>query len=538
MPGVIADLIRVHADHAPEEIIAPGVLAAGARRYPDKPLLLQGNDLITYGEAARGVNRIATGLAARHVGPGTQVAIMGHNSFAWFMTWIAVLKVGAVAVPVNTGLKGVDLTYILTNSQAALIVCDPEFEAAVSRALADGGLSAEVVPDMNTLLDPGAAALEAPSAPTLGHDEPGQIMYTSGTTGPPKGVVIRRSQIGPAAGLLVGSMIGVDASDVLYTCFPLFHASGQASCLAAMWNGATVALARRFSASRFWEELVHYGATRFNYLGGIPRILMKTAPTPAESEHRVEFCFGAAMPSDLWLDFEKRFGVRALELYSQTEGGFLYNGPDGKVGSIGTPIPGFGEVAILDASGAQCGPDTVGELCFRPPDPAMLPRFWNSPEEQERRTDGGWLHTGDLARFDHDGFYYFEDRQKDGLRRRGENISSWSIETAISAHPSVLECAAYGVPSELGEDDVKVDVVLRPGAALDEPELVLWCGERLASFMVPRYVQFRDSLPKTETLRVQKHLLKREGVADAWDRDKHTYLTSLPMGHRPLFAGD
>jgi len=518
VPAVLGRVMGEVLAGGVQRLLIPTLLADAASAHGDRILVRCESDTLTYAQADARANQVASAVRAAGLGPGTQVALMAGNSIPWLTTWFGLVRAGVTVVPVAPGAKGVDLAYLLSHSEARLVLCDRECLPALDAARSEVAGRYDVDTDLAGL---GAGEPTGPpGGDPLPPEHPVEIMYTSGTTGPPKGVVIPLASLGPPAPA-VAALLGLSGDDVLYTCMPLFHLNAQAiTTVCALALGAQVALAPRFSASRFWRDLVRYGATEFNYIGGMPGILLNTPAVPDEREHRARLCFGAAMPKDMWVPFEERFGVEVIEFYGQIEGGFLYNGPDGKVGSMGRPVAGMGEVRVVDpASGEQLGAGEVGELWARPANAAgPLVRFWRNEEEQAARTAGGWLHTGDLVSYDSDGFYYFVDRSKDALRRRGENISTWSVETAVAAHPAVLECAAYGVPADLGEDDVKVDVVLVPGGQLDPAELVTWCEERLVAAAVPRYVQVRDALPKTGTERVQKARLRAEGTAAAWDR--------------------
>ncbi|GIX48757.1 MAG: hypothetical protein KatS3mg131_2968 [Candidatus Tectimicrobiota bacterium] len=317
-------------------------------------------------------------------------------------------------------------------------------------------------------------------------------------------------------------MTGYTAEDAVYNPLPLFHIGGQNMVWMALVSDTRVALAERFSASRFWDDVRKYHATFTLFLGAMIPILYKQPPRPDDADNPLRVALSAAAPRDIWEAFERRFNVKIIELYSQTEGGFIIN-PDahsaGKIGSMGKPGATF-EMKVVDENDNELPPGQVGELIYRPKGATTLTEYYKNPEATAEKTRGGWIRSGDLAYRDEDGYFYFVDRKSDFMRRRGENISSFEVEKIINQHPKVLESAAYGIPSELGEDEVMVAVVLQPGERLAPEELIRYCEARMAYFMVPRYVRFVEALPKTGTERTMKYQLKAEGITpDTWDRE-------------------
>jgi crotonobetaine/carnitine-CoA ligase len=501
-----------------------GVLAEQATTLGDQSFLLFEDRVLSYAELDRSVNRVANGLADLGVGPGRGVALMMANSPEWLFTYFATQKLGAYAVPVNVGLRGEGLRYVLRHSDAGMIVADTDLAGIVE------GLEGLEALDQRVSFGEDGPAGWTPLAEVMdsSDEEPpvaidpdamSGILYTSGTTGVPKGVVSRYRSSNIDGIRALGSLLAPD--EVLYTCLPLFHANAlMLTAIRALVVGRPMVLARRFSASRLWDDTRRYGVTTFNALGAMIPILMKQPARPDDAENPVRVVFSAACPASVWAEFETRFGVHLVEGYAAVDGGgfAVINFGQAPKGSIGQPPQ---PVRLVDDDGRDVAPGEVGELWFEIDDPdARRVEYYKNPEAGAARVTDSWFRTGDLMRADEAGNLYFVDRKSDCLRRRGENISSWEVERDINRHPAVLESAVFGVPSELGEDEVMVAVVLQPGAALDPEALVEHCQQHMAAFMVPRYVEFLTELPTTETHRVQKQVLKDRGVGpDTWDRE-------------------
>lgn len=514
-----------------------GVLESQADELGDAPFLLFEDRTVSFADLDRNVNRVANGLADLGVGSGVGVAIMMGNSPEWLFTYFATQKLGAYCVPVNVALKGDQLRHVLGHSDSAVLVCGPEQAEAVSSVLPEIPALEEVVLHTTGVPERVGEAASAPAgwrrlddvmdAPehspgaVVDPDAISAIMYTSGTTGAPKGVVNRYRGANIVGIRMLGAMLAPD--EVLYTCLPLFHANALFLTTGrALVVGRPMVLARRFSASRFWDEMRRYGVTTFNALGAMIPILMKQPERPDDADNPVRVVFSAACPASVWAEFEARFAVQIIEGYAAVDGGgyMIMNLGNAPKGSIGKPM---NPIRIVDNEGNDVPVGESGELLFAVDDhDRRRVEYYKNSEASDARISAGWFHTGDLVHADHDGNLYFDDRKTDSLRRRGENISSWEVERAIDSHPAVLESAVFGVPSELGEAEVMAVVVLRDGESVTPEDLAAHCEDRLASFAVPRYIELVDGLPKTETHRVQKSVLKERGVGPAtWDREVH-----------------
>jgi len=514
-----AELLETRADEKGEEIF-----------------LLFDEERLSYAELDRRANRIANGLARLGLGPKSGIAVMMANSPTCLAVFFATQKLGAYAVPVNTALRGEGLAYILDHSEAHALVIGAELleafvpvQAGLRRMrhlIVDStdAKAGQALPPEAVSIERLTAASAARPAASVEHDSPAVLLYTSGTTGLPKAVVVRHGRF-DFSGLSMLSQLSYRPGDILYTCLPLFHANALfLTVMQGLNSGYPVALGRKFSASRFWDEVRRYGGTTFNALGAMIPILLKQPPRPDDRDNPVRLVFSAATPGWAWEEFERRFDVAIWEGYGAVDGGgfMLFNFGNGPKGSMGTPPPGT-EARVVGENGKECQTGEVGELVFKVDDEAARRVTYLKDEKaSDSKISEGWFHTGDLAWRDAQGFFYFADRKTDSIRRRGENISSFEVEKIVNQHPAVLESAAFGVRSELGEDDVMVAVVLQPGATLAADELASFCAARMARFMVPRYIDFRSAIPKTETHRVQKAVLKSTGVTPTtWDREAH-----------------
>jgi crotonobetaine/carnitine-CoA ligase len=505
------------------------LLEARAEVTPDARFLTFDETQLTFGEMVARADRTAAGLAATGVGEGTKVAVLLPNSLEILDVWFACSLMGAVLVPVNTGLVGEGLKYILEHSEAELLVVDAELLETLEAAwpIADGLGKRHVRGNPEGGLpngyEPYAALTEAGDAGPRAAVGPGtlaSILYTSGTTGLPKGVMNCHNSYVTAALEFARNYVRMREDDVLYTSLPLFHVNAQSlTTLGAVVSGRPMVLSPRFSASRFFADLAAHEATVFNYIGAMLTMLYKQPEGPHDVENKVRLTVGGAAPAELWRDFESRFGLEVLEIYGLTESAtFCCGSPpdDIRPGRIGKAV-GWSEVKVVGPDDEELAADEPGEIVVRSKvADTIFQGYYKNEEATAEAMVGGWFHTGDRGSRDADGYFAFIDRLKDSIRRRGENISSYEVERVVNSHPGVAESAAYGVPSDLGESDVMVTVIPREGE-VDPEELVGFCAERMAKFMVPRYVRVSDALPKTATQRVQKFELRKLGTEGAWD---------------------
>jgi carnitine-CoA ligase len=514
------------------------VLAEKARRVGDRPFLRWEGRTTTYAEADRLTNACARGFAALGVTAGTRVAVLLPNcpEFLWVCWGLG--KLGAVAVPLNTAAKGEQLAYYLRQSGSRWACCDAasaglleavegaRLEGLVVRG--DGGPAASGRLPRHDL----AAVAAASGDPLDPADEPGPadpflIMYTSGTTGPSKGVVCPHSQ-GHAVGEQMARNCEYGPDDVLHTCLPLFHGNAiWYSVHAALWADASIALYPRFSARSFWAEIRESGATAFNALGAMANIIWQLPASADDRAHTVRTAMIVPTSRQLVDGFRERFGIVVTSVFAMTENcAVTVLGPHddrAKAASAGR-VRDDVAVQITDDDGLPLPAGEIGEICIRPNRPGMIMLGYHEmPEATLGVIRDLWFLTGDRGHLDEDGYLFFADRKKEAIRRRGENISAYELETTLCRHPAVHEVAAVAVPSDLSEDDVMVYVVRAPGAEASYEELVAFSVDQMAYYMVPRYWEFVDELPKTPSLKIEKFKLKAAAVErreQLWDREK------------------
>jgi len=475
-------------------------------------------------------DRVGAGFRSLGLAPGDRVCLVMSAGIEALQAWFGLAKAGLVEVPLNPAGGTELLRYCIEQSGAAVVVCDAEFEAAagklirgldtVRQLVVAGGGTPKAAADIKRVAFADLLAHPAGPAPEVDPASAAVILYTSGTTGPPKGVLLsHRANINLAR--YTAKLLEYTSDDRLYSVFPLYHSNARyCSIMAALEVGADVLMHRKFSASRFWDICREHGITAFNYQGAMMSILHKQPLRDDDADNPVRLGFGAPCPPEIFADFERRFGVRLTEIYGSTEVSIVTDMPpwDRKIGTAGDESENY-QLAVVDDLDEPVPTGTTGEIVVRPKKPGwMFDGYHQMPEATARSWRNLWFHTGDRGHLDDDGFLTFVDRVKDSIRRRGENISSWEIERVVGDHPGVAQVAAYGVPSALSEEEVMVAVVPREGRTFDPAELMDHCRGTLTSFAVPRFVRFVDSLPMTPSQRVEKYRLRAEGVTeDTWD---------------------
>ena len=504
----------------------PAVLSHWVTRQPDKPAVRDPERALSYGALQDEALALAGGLAGLGLAEGEAVLLMLDNHLDFVVAWCALALTGRVEVPVNTAYKGSILAHVAHNSGARAIVIEAHYLPLLAEV-------AERVPRLERVIvrgDPAGAALppnwrlsrweelRGPRAAIV-KAEPWQligIMYTSGTTGPSKGVRVTQAH---AYGYASPAVIGrAQADDVSLVTLPLFHIGGQwAGVYNSLIAGGSSVVLPRFSATSYWDDVRHYGCTYTLMLGAMANFLFQQPPSDADRRHTMrQVLMVPVMPQ---LDaFRERFGIgEVATAYGLTEGSTVLVAPLGQArpNAVGLPRGDF-EVRLVDEHDVEVPRGKAGELVIRTRDPwSVMDGYHEMPEATVNVWRNQWLHTGDAFRIDDDGQWVFIDRMKDAMRRRGENVSSFEVEREIMEHPAVLEVAVVGVPSAATEDDILACVVVRPGMQLDPAELLAFLDRRLPYFMVPRYVECLDALPKTPTEKIRKQALRERGVTPA-----------------------
>ncbi len=491
-----------------------GLLESRAAADPARAFLLFEHQTLSYGQFSERVAATARGLAARGIAPGDRVGVMAANSANYVVLLFALARLGAILVPANPEFGAREAGYILQHAGVRAL-------ATIASALGVARAATQpIVPapwiilledDLDAIARDGGALppAPAPEATCL-------ILYTSGTTGFPKGVMHSQRNFVMAGEGFVARM-WLQPEDRLLCILPLFHINALFYSLAgALAAGTSLALAPKFSASTFWRTAAESGATQVNIIAAIGNILARRPRSEFDARHRLRVVYGAPISPELERVFREEFKVPVvIEGYGMTEIPGAANNPFdgerransmGKAATHPDPAVKFAKLRVVDDVGRDVPDGAVGEIWVKTP--ILMQGYYRDPTQTAASIEDGWFKTGDLARRDADGYFYFVARKKDIIRRRGENISGAEIDRVIGDHPAVLLCAAIPVPSELGEDEILVAVVKKPGAEVSAQEIAAWCRERLAAIKVPRYVAFVESLPVTATQRVQKFALR------------------------------
>jgi carnitine-CoA ligase len=504
----------------------PELLAAAAAERGGDRYLRTLSEVRTVGELARDVAHTRSGLLRLGVRPGNRVAVMLSNDIEHVVVVLALIAMRAIWVPVNPQLRGEPLARQLRVSDPTLFVMDARFaDVALTAAGAVPTLAYE-----HGIEPPWRRAGVTPMSGTAERSQTSDviaIMFTSGTTGPPKGVQVTDRMLVAAAYSAV-HVSGVQDGDVCFLWEPICHIGGAQMLLVPLIRHVALALVERFSASRFWSQVIDLDATHIHHLGGILAILLSRPPTAAEREHRVRYSWGGGMTADIWRRAESRFGVRVRECYGVTEASSISTanlvGPERGIGHA-TP---FFDVALNGRDGNPVADNVVGEIVLRPRVPGVLtPGYFRDADATGRALrDGGW-HTGDLGRCV-DGALHYVGRRSQSIRHRGENVSAWEVESVVNSHPLVRESAVVGVPAADGEQDLKLyvalrhsgvpraapddtapdaavpDVAMRDPVAFDPADILAWCRGLLAPFQIPSTVVVVDEFPRTPSQRIDR----------------------------------
>jgi crotonobetaine/carnitine-CoA ligase len=509
------------------------VLARRLSDSADKAWVLAGDARFTYREIDRLANRLAHGLTGLGVKRGDTVLLMLDNSIDFIGLWCALGKLGAIEVPINCSYKGQLLARVMNDSRARLVIADAEYLPRFAELAPElKGIQTIVVHDADISEPPLRQARMVRFREILSEDDRfasvrlapwdhAAIMYTSGTTGPSKGVIVSHGHAYEYARGVV-DMLEIQRGDIYYAPLPLFHIAGQwAVIYAAAIAGATAVLPDAFSVTRFWSTVHRHRASCAFLLGAMANLLYREPVTPDDALNSLQRILIVPLVPEV-AAFKERFGCRVsttwggTEMNCPTRSGFtLANNK-----TCGRVDERLYEVRIVDENDSELPPGIPGEAVVRPKIPwIVMAGYWNRPDWTVNAWRNLWLHSGDMLMKDAEGNLYFVDRTKDAIRRRGENISSMEVEQEINAHPDVLECAVIPVASQETEQEVMAVVVPKPGRRIAPETLIAFLEPRMAYFMVPRYLEFAVDLPKTPTGKIQKFGLRERGLTSAtWDR--------------------
>jgi crotonobetaine/carnitine-CoA ligase len=491
------------------------LLTDRAAREPERVYARFCGEAVTYASLERQSGAFAAHLRRRGIVAGDRVAVMMRNSIASISVVFGLARAGVAWVPVNAQQRGEGLRYLLTHPRPKLVVADADAAPLIEEALA--GADAPPIIGEGAELDAILGGSGRFAEPSPAPEAVFAIMYTSGTTGRPKGVIVSHQMLRLAAEG-VGRVAAAKPGDVMFVWEPLYHIGGAQLLPLPMIRDVTLAMVDRFSASRFWAQVREEGATHIHYLGGILQILLKQPPGPLDRSHGVRIAWGGGCPPDIWPLFRDRFGVDIRECYGMTENSSITTCNDnGVVGSVGRPMPWF-EVRLLGADGKPVATGERGEIVVTTSlGGAIFPGYLDNPEATAKALRGGAMHTGDLGSFDADGNLFFHGRMTDSVRCKGENVSAWEVEHVAAEHQDIEDCAMMGVASDVGEQDIKLFVKPRAGALIDAAELSNWLGKRLAPYQNPRYIAVVDEFERTASQRIMKHKLSPR-LDDCWDR--------------------
>jgi carnitine-CoA ligase len=470
---------------------------------------------LSFAELDRMADALAHWMRSLGLAPGDRVALMLRNSPLALALLFAIAKTRAVWVPINVQSRGENLGYILDHAEPRLIIADAVLTDTVRTSGAQ--LTATQIFAAEELKTAAAQAAATWHEHAPAADDTYAVMYTSGTTGRPKGVMVSHRML-RLSGEAVALVAAPRAGDVMFMWEPLYHIGGAQMIVLPLIRDITLALVEHFSASRFWRQVRHYGASHIHFLGGVLQILLKQPPSDFDRQHGARIAWGGGCPREIWRAFEQRFGMQICECYGMTECSSITTfNEDGTVGAVGKPTPWF-SVTLLDPAGAPVPAGARGEIVVRTSLPGAITRgYLSNPEATARALRDDAFHTGDLGSFDETGNMYFHGRMTDSVRVRGENVSAMEVEQVAAKHPSVEDCAMIGVAAEVGEQEIKLFVKARAGVALTPAELSDWLAERLASYQNPRYIVMVDEFERTASQRIMKHKLAAFAAA-AWDR--------------------
>ncbi|MBI5261827.1 MAG: AMP-binding protein [Bradyrhizobium sp.] len=530
--------IPLSADYVPGGTYAAEIcvlryaLERNARNKPNEIFAaFEGGGRWTFAQTLELVASLAGNLHELGVRQGDHVVLVLPNSPLALRVMFAINYLGAVYVPINPSLKGSALEHVLHNAGAKLAIIH---DSVLDRVLAAAPATLETIvlstdqvqhSSGRTVMH-GVSALTKPSSPPPPPERPIEpfdtqsIIYTSGTTGRSKGVLSSYMHAYSCVGPDAWNCLRSDDRQLVH--MPIFHIGGAFIATVSLCVGSSIAVVSHFRTEAFWDQVRELEVTSAFLLGAMATFLLKQPPSPRDRDHKLRMVFivplGQSGPP-----FRERFGVDYYTLFNMTEicTPLISRANPAKDNVCGRPREGV-EVRLVDEHDCAVKDGEVGQLILRTEAPwALNHGYNNNPQATADAWRNGWFHTGDAFVRDSDGDYRFVDRLKDAIRRRGENISSYEIEVELLSHPAVREAAAIPVPSEVSEDEVLVVLAPAAGSSIEPSEIINHLMPRMAHHMIPRFVRVMEELPKTPTAKVEKHVLRAQGVTDdTWDRER------------------
>jgi crotonobetaine/carnitine-CoA ligase len=517
---------------APSDCFTHRLLEQRAAEDPDGIFFTFEGQTFTFDKSNRLANRVARNLQQAGLVAGTHVAMLMETSTEYLHLWLALSKIGAVSVPINTAYRGDLLKHILRTSGATACVIDDKFTGVMTEATSDFRIFQQVYAHAanGVALRQGVQPLGnlwgANGDDNLNvqqhHSDITVIIFTSGTTGPSKGVMLSHRYL-TAYGLMYAEINGLKEDDVVMNFLPYFHIAAKFLTIATLASRGRMLLQKRLSISTFWAEVRAHGVTNFIGVGGICNMLISKPETLEDINNTIRTIYAVPDPVDIHTELERRFGCQITTVFGSTEAGLpLFRGVGDayQPKSCGRMSPYY-DVQIVDADDNPMPVGVTGEIVVRPKHPFLIGSgYIGIPERTNVAWRNLWLHTGDSGHIDENGWFYFDDRVSDSIRRRGENISSFEVEVLVSKHPAVSEAVAIATTAEIGEDEVWIQVILRDSWVMQPEDLLRHCCQQMPYFMVPRYFDIVKEFPRTATAKVEKYRIRAAGRTDkTWDRE-------------------
>jgi crotonobetaine/carnitine-CoA ligase len=511
------------------------ILEEKAGKVSDKTFFYFEDKKYTYQETNRYAGQIANGYLSLGVKKGDMVTVMLPNCPEFVLNWFGLAKIGAVDSPINIAYKGDLLRHVIVNSDTKVLVIHEDFAERILpiQDELDGLEYVVILGSSNTIKE----KIQFPvitfeelmnhspdfSAPEeIHYYDPLQIIYTSGTTGPSKGVVLSHNAMYLYAQDTIDNL-GLRQDDIFFSCLPLFHINIRFfTIVPALLLGTSFAMVERFSATRFWDDIRKYNATTFCLLGAMTTFVLKQPRSENDRNNPARLFWGGPMSVEQGKEFEERFNLKTLLGYfGMSEANWITSMNVDEMGALKAEgkweqVLGMGkekkdryEVKVVDDYDIEVPTGQTGELICRPARPfSMMSEYINMPDKTVEAFKNLWFHTGDIVKKDEEGYFYFVDRKKDYIRRRGENVSSFEVEFTVNSLDKVAESAAVGIQSPHGEEEILIVICLKEGETLTPEELYAHCEERMAKFMIPNYMKIVEDIPKTATGRAQKYKIR------------------------------